>query len=813
VADLSPSEPGPQPVASAGLGLLDERSGYSMQPYGAPGAPDDAAVDWRRYWSAIVRYRWWVLLGTGLGLTGGFAAGRLLKPQYRAQATVWIDAANNRPDASRGPIRQGQLLEPYAWVDLLQSYAVLDDVVRQLRLYLTPRARADSLALSSFDLAERFRPGSYRLAVDQSGKSFTLTASGSIVLQRGIPGEMVGSAIGFRWTPPAAALPPGAIVSFTLVTPRDAAQRLSEDLGVKLDANGNFMRLELAGTDPNIIAAVVNAVAQRLVAVAAELKRAKLTELTRILNDQLATAARSLRDAEGALEKFRVNTITLPAEQSTPVAPGLEATRDPVFKNFFEMRIEREQLRRDREAVRRVLAQVADSGLAVAGLEIIGTVQRSTELTEALKELTTKQAELRALRYRYTDQHPPVKRLEADMETLERRTIPGLAGALLEEVGTREQVLDSLVRSAGRELQQIPQRAVEEARLRREVAIAENLYTTLQQRYEEARLAEASTIPDVRVLDAADVPHQPMKNTAPRLILLGLFGGLGLSLVGAVMLDRFDRHFRYPHQVTREMGLAILGAVPRIKRGHRGVAPDDAHQVIEALRTVRLNLTHAYGSAGPLLVTITSPGPGEGKSFVSGNLARAFADAGQRTLLIDGDSRRGVLHRLLRAVRKPGLTDYLAGVVPLEAVVQRTDHPALWFIGSGSRKQDAPELLGAPAMAQLLASARATYQVILIDSSPLGAGVDPFLLGTLTGSLLLVLRSGATDRDLAHAKLDVLARLPIRVLGAVLNDVEPRGAYRYYSYLSGYAAEDEPSAPPQRWSVARRLPGASSPSA
>src|SRR3989441_400465 len=263
VADLSPSEPGPQPVASAGLGLLDERSGYSMQPYGAPGAPDDAAVDWRRYWSAIVRYRWWVLLGTGLGLTGGFAAGRLLKPQYRAQATVWIDAANNRPDASRGPIRQGQLLEPYAWVDLLQSYAVLDD----------------------------------------------------------------------------------------------AARRLSEDLGVKLDANGNFMRLELAGTDPNIIAAVVNAVAQRLVAVAAELKRAKLTELTRILNDQLATAARSLRDAEGALEKFRVNTITLPAEQSTPVAPGLEATRDPVFKNFFEMRIDREQLRRDREAVRRVLAQ------------------------------------------------------------------------------------------------------------------------------------------------------------------------------------------------------------------------------------------------------------------------------------------------------------------------------------------------------------------------------------------------------------------------------------------------------------------------
>jgi len=419
VADLSPSEPGQQPVASAGLRFLDERSGYSMQPYGAPGAPDDAAVDWRRYWSAIVRYRWWVLLGTVLGLAGGLAAARMLKPQYRAQATVWIDVANNRQDASRGPIRQGQLLEANAWVDLLQSYTVLDDVVRQLRLYMVaPGSPADSLALASFDLAERFRPGRYRLAVDQSGKTFILMGVGGAVLQRGAPGEAVGDALGFRWTPPVAALRAGASISFTLITPRDAAQRLSENLGVRLDENGNFMRLELAGTDPNAIAAALNAVAQRLVAVAAELKRAKLTELTHILDQQLATAARNLHDAEGALENFRVKTITLPSEQSTPVAPGLEATRDPVFKNFFEMRIEREQLRRDREAVRRVLGQVPESGLAVAGLEVIGTVHRSSELTEALKELTTKQAELRALRYRYTDEHPPVKRLQADIETL-----------------------------------------------------------------------------------------------------------------------------------------------------------------------------------------------------------------------------------------------------------------------------------------------------------------------------------------------------------------------------------------------------------
>src|SRR5205807_2310958 len=195
-----------------------------------------------------------------------------------------------------------------------------------------------------------------------------------VVLQRGTPGEAVGDAIGFRWTPPAAALPAGASIAFSVVTPRDAAQRLSARLGVRLDENGNFMPLELDGTDPKSIAGTLNAIA-------------------------------------------------------------------------------------------RVLGQAPESGVAVAGLEVIGTAHNSRDLVEALKELTAKQAERRALRYRYTDEHPPVKRLQASIETLERHTIPALAGALLEEVGTRERVLDSLVQSGGRELQQIPLRAVEEARL------------------------------------------------------------------------------------------------------------------------------------------------------------------------------------------------------------------------------------------------------------------------------------------------------------------------------------------------------------
>jgi len=291
-----------------------------------------------------------------------------------------------------------------------------------------------------------------------------------------------------------------------------------------------------------------------------------------------------------------------------------------------------------------------------------------------------------------------------------------------------------------------------------------------------------------------------VRNTAPRVIMLGFVASLGLGLFGAVVLDRIDPRVRYPDQVSREMGLAILGAVPHLRtlphagRHGRGRVPEDVNQVVEALRGVCLNLVYAHGGRAPLLVTVTSPGAGDGKSFLAANLAHTFADGGHRALLIDADIRRGVLHRRLNARRRPGLSDFLRGETPLDSIVQATPYPSLSLIGCGTRAYNAPELLGSPPMSELVNGMRSGYDVILVDSPPLGAGVDPLILGTLTGTLVLVLRTGYSHRDVAAAKLEVLQRLPVRLLGAILNDVPAGGAYRYYSYyLPGYEAADEDS--------------------
>lgn len=755
--------------------------------------PDaEAGPDWRRIASALLRFKWVVMLMVTLGLGAAVAATRVLRPVYKAQANVWVDVPDRRGESAtdaRGPIRPGALLDADAWVELLRSYIVLDQVVKDLRLYLEVKRPADLPNFSGFTVTDAFRPGEYRLGVADDGRQYTLS-SGGVDLERGSVGDSVGKRLGFQWAPAPGSVPPGHTIEFSLVSPRDAALRLGEQLDVRMDLTGNFLALELRGTNPELISSILNAVAQRYVAVAAQLKREKLAELTKILEDQLKTAQRNLDDAETALQQFRSRTITLPSDQRAGAGAGAE-TRDPIRAGFFDMEVEHDQLRRDRDAIERWLAQVGagSAGLPADGLSAIGSVQHAPELSNALKELSDKQAQLRAYRYHYSEAYPPLQRLVAEIAELQQRTIPTLARTLSAQLAARESELGRQVDAASRDLRQIPGRAIEDARLSRNAQLKEQTYTALQQRFDQARLATEATVPDVRILDPALVPQRPIKNTAPRLLLMGLLAGLGLGVFGAIVLDRVDPSVRYPEQVSRDLGLPILGAVPHLRT-------KDSAEVVEALRGLRLNVANEYGP-GPLVVTITSPGSGDGKSFLSANLALTFADGGQRTVLVDGDVRRGVLHRRFKANRQPGLVDFLVGGsgVSLDDILQETSYPRLAVIGCGTRTQRAPEVLGSPAMTQLVAELRDRYDVIVVDSPPLTAGVDPFILGTVAGSLLVVLRTGHSHREVTGAKLEVLDRLPIRLLGAVLNDVPPGAAYGYYAYYSyylpGYEAVEE----------------------
>lgn len=781
--DLPVLPPVPQPLPASVA--VQQNLGYPAPGlYGEP--PGGGGPDWRRIVASVVRFKWLVLGVVVVGTLAGFGLSRfLIKPGYLARATIWVDVMDPSVRTPQAFQLGGQLQISTGWDNLLTSDAVMDYVVRQHKLYLGWENADDSAAFDRFDLDDRFRIGTYTLKVDSTGSRYSLAGEDGTVVESGAVGDSLGRSLGWRWAPPASALPKGHVMAFSVAAPHETGLSLAAELAVRSDADGNFMRLELKDPDPDFAAMTVNAIAERFVTLAAELKKQKVHELSGALYEQLMRAKVAVTNAEAVLGQFRVRSATQLAIQQN----GQIDTRDPSAAAFFNNRVTLDQLRQDRQVLQRVMAQTADSGVQAGDLENVPSVQRSSTLTAALRELTAKEAELRALRYRYTDEQPAVRNLLTRIEDLRKRTIPQAIQALDATLSAQESDLGRQLSSSSASLQTIPSLAIDDARLLRDLSTAELTLQGTQSRYDEVRLAEVSALPDVKVFDRAVVPQRPVGTLAPVLIALAFLGSLGAGVIGAVLLDRTDTRFRYPEQVTADMGLSILGVVPRVSRenGNGRNAP----QVIEALRSIRLGVQNAYGT-GPMVLTISSPGSSDGKSFITSNLGLAFADAGLRTIVIDGDIRRGLLHRVLNAKRKPGLIDHLSGNAGREDIIQKTDFPQLSFIGCGQRTPNGPELLSSPAMGQLITSLRSRFDVILVDSAPMAAGVDPYVLGTLTGHLLLVMRTGVTDRELARAKIDLLDRLPVRVLGAVLNDVEAGGAYRYYAYyLAGYEVAEE----------------------
>ena len=762
--------------------------GYPAGPMAPP--PAASPFSWRRYRSAIYRYKWLILAITLLGAGAGVVVARRSIPEYEVYATVWL--STETPQAkTAGPIRPERLLNTSSWPELITSFAILDSVVRKTHLYVVPDNKSSEAVLTSFATADRYRPGTYEIRVTPGTNKYELLEE-KIVRERGAVGDSIGLSLGFRWAPADSVLRRSTPVRFQLKSTREAAVELRNDLQVGLPRESSLLRLVLTGSDPQRTTATMDTILSEFMATASRLKRRNLADFASTLDQQVSYAASELRNSEAALETFRVRTITLPSEGGT-IAAGLEMTRDPVLKHFFDQKLQLDSIRNDRESLQRIITGLQSGQLQSYALWSVPAVHGFQQLTNALTELDTKEAALRSALQLYTDEHRTVVDLRQRITTLRTQTIPQLALSLLDNVTRKEQELSSRVDGSSRELEQIPKRTIEEMRLRRNVEVRQQLYTMLNSRYEEARLSEASALPDLSVLDYPAVPQTPTRNTASRTILLAVMLSVGAALVLAILLDHLDARFRYPEQATKDLGLDILGVVPSLRvRGSRKPNTEEAWQVTESFRTIRLALQHRQaGDAGlGRTLAVSSPSSGEGKSLVASNLAVSLAQAGHRTLLIDGDVRRGHLHSTFSVKSRPGLTDFLAGNVALHEILRDVEG-GLTLIPSGSRNHRSPELLSSPAMRELLAQLRQQYDSIIVDCAPFNAGVDAYAVGVLTNNLVLVLRAGVTDCGLAEAKLKLVDHLPINILGAVLNAVETTGEYRYYAYQY----EEAPSIP------------------
>lgn len=204
--------------------------------------------------------------------------------------------------------------------------------------------------------------------------------------------------------------------------------------------------------------------------------------------------------------------------------------------------------------------------------------------------------------------------------------------------------------------------------------------------------------------------------------------------------------------------------------------------IAEAYRTLRTNIQFSSFDKSVKTVTVTSSGPGEGKSTVASNLAVVTAQSGKKTLIIDCDQRRSRLHKVFGLSNMVGLSNMLAGEVAFPDVVQQTEIENLYVLTAGTRPPNPSELLASEKMKSFIHTMRDEFDYVIMDTPPVLIVTDAQLLADYTDGYLLVVSSGDVDRNAAAKSKELLENVNAKILGVVLNNLEisEKGYYGYY---------------------------------
>jgi capsular exopolysaccharide synthesis family protein len=261
-----------------------------------------------------------------------------------------------------------------------------------------------------------------------------------------------------------------------------------------------------------------------------------------------------------------------------------------------------------------------------------------------------------------------------------------------------------------------------------------------------------------------------------------------------VLIALRDDRFTSPMEVGEKVGQIIVGQVPAVADLDADNASsvlqldDPRHVYSESFRNLRSALMFMPGQAGqPRVLLVTSAVPGEGKSTVAANLARALAFGGARVLLVDADLRKGVLHKLIGLQRGPGLAEGLTGGSSHREIIQTNCIANLDFIGTGLIGRHSGDLLLDNRFDEMLARWRLDYQYVVLDSSPVFATDDATTLAPKLDGTLFVVRNGYSRLGQVKQALEQLYMRNARVLGVVFNQADNSDGSYYYQYAEYYS--------------------------
>ena len=493
-------------------------------------------------------------------------------------------------------------------------------------------------------------------------------------------------------------------------------------LGVKEKGrNTGILELYMEGENPNKITKIVNTIANTYVRQNAERRSAEAESTLQFLNKQLPALKSKLDTAESNLNNYRSTT-----------------------------------------------------GKINLTLETQSLLDGATNVEQQIQSLKLKRSELKQ---KYTANHPILLGVKRKINRLENEKL-----------------------TIGRQIKALPDAEQLSIQLMRDVKVANELYLLLLNKAQELKVIKAGTIGNVRILDTAILPENPIKPRKFLILMVSLILGFMGGITSASIRRNLLRGITDPNWLESTYGVSVYASIlhskkqESIEKKYEKYGKDDLPILaleepkdlsIEALRSFRTSLQFVMMEAKNNIIAISGSSPTIGKSFICVNLPYVLADTEKTVLVIDGDMRRGHIHRYFSVDRSPGLSEYITGNSKLNDIIRTGENKNISYISSGTIPPNPSELLSSKKFKELLDKLSSNYDVILIDTPPILAVTDGILISQLAGAVFLVLKSGIHHPKEIDNMLRRLSQNNINANGFIFNDV-PISAIGRYGYKYNY---------------------------
>jgi capsular exopolysaccharide synthesis family protein len=474
------------------------------------------------------------------------------------------------------------------------------------------------------------------------------------------------------------------------------------------------------------------------------------------------------------------------------------------------------------------------AGYHAAEAELITLKARESALRERLDQVAAEEVQKLRLQHEkvrreHGESHPLVAQLKTRISGIERRqqqsadspggrNIGGLIDYMTQSLESIEAMRSDLQKKFEEDLALSKKAEItllEESNLRSNLERQRTLFNSVVDQLKQARLS--SDFDSVSTQTIAPVTVAADQTLTIPLLLLAVVVGVGLGSGVAFLADLLEARVRTLAEIRKLVDVPLIGVIPFIRDDQivsRGTAGLLSHHkprsaLAESYKTTRTNLEFLRRSRQAHVLLIASSLPGDGKTTTASNLAITLANAGRRTLLIDGDLRKPSLHRLFDVAVEGGFSDALLSRESIDRLVQPTFVNNLDLLTTGRDVSNPAELLASERLGEVLNELRALYDMVLIDSSPLLLVTDPSIIASVADGIILVVKISSTRRHDLDVTNDMLKTLGVPVLGMVINGVTRDevgygygygygyGGYGYGGYgrkVSPYGPSDEPPA-------------------